>query len=128
MKELKKILHVEDDLDIQSIAQIAFETIGGFEVRQCSSGQEAVTAAPEFAPDLFLLDVMMPGMSGPETLTALRALDGMADVPAIFMTAKAQKEEIDEFKGYGAIDVVVKPFDPMELAGQIRAAWERQQG
>jgi len=128
MKELKKILHVEDDLDIQSITQIALETIGGFEVRQCSSGHEAVAVATEFAPDLFLLDVMMPGMSGPETLAALRKLDGMADIPAIFMTAKAQKEEIAEFKGHGAIDVVVKPFDPMELAGQIRSAWERHQG
>jgi len=128
MQELSKILHVEDDLDIQAIAQIALETIGGFEVRQCSSGQEALEAAPDFKPDLFLLDVMMPGMTGPETLAALRELPGMADVPAIFMTAKAQRDEVAEFMNLGAIEVVIKPFEPMELAGEIRAAWERHQG
>ena len=128
MQELSKILHVEDDLDIQAIAQIALETIGGFEVRQCSSGQEALEVAPDFKPDLFLLDVMMPGMTGPETLAALRELPGMADVPAIFMTAKAQRDEVAEFLALGAIEVVVKPFEPMELAGEIRAAWERYQG
>ncbi len=127
MQELSKILHVEDDLDIQAIAQIALETIGGFEVLQCSSGQEALKAAPDFKPDLFLLDVMMPGMTGPETLAALRELPGMADVPAIFMTAKAQRDEVAEFLALGAIEVVVKPFEPMELAGEIRAAWERHQ-
>jgi len=128
MQELSKILHVEDDLDIQAIAQIALETIGGFEILQCSSGQEALKAAPDFKPDLFLLDVMMPGMTGPETLAALRELPGMADVPAIFMTAKAQRDEVAEFLALGAIEVVVKPFEPMELAGEIRAAWERHQG
>ncbi len=128
MQELSKILHVEDDLDIQAIAQIALETIGGFEVLQCSSGQEALKAAPDFKPDLFLLDVMMPGMTGPETLAELRKLPGMADVPAIFMTAKAQRDEVAEFLALGAIEVVVKPFEPMELAGEIRAAWERHQG
>ena len=128
MQELSKILHVEDDLDIQAIAQIALETIGGFEVLQCSSGQEALKAAPDFKPDLFLLDVMMPGMTGPETLAALRELPGMADIPAIFMTAKAQRDEVAEFLALGAIEVVVKPFEPMELAGEIRAAWERYQG
>jgi len=128
MQELSKILHVEDDLDIQAIAQIALETIGGFEILQCSSGQDALKAAPDFKPDLFLLDVMMPGMTGPETLAALRELPGMADVPAIFMTAKAQRDEVAEFLALGAIEVVVKPFEPMELAGEIRAAWERHQG
>jgi len=127
MQELSKILHVEDDLDIQAIAQIALETIGGFEILQCSSGQEALKAAPDFKPDLFLLDVMMPGMTGPETLAALRELPGMADVPAIFMTAKAQRDEVAEFLALGAIEVVVKPFEPMELANEIRAAWERHQ-
>ncbi|MDQ7081423.1 MAG: response regulator [Paracoccaceae bacterium] len=124
---MSKILHVEDDLDIQAIAQIALETIGGFEILQCSSGQEALKAAPDFKPDLFLLDVMMPGMTGPETLAALRELPGMADVPAIFMTAKAQRDEVAEFLALGAIEVVVKPFEPMELANEIRAAWERHQ-
>ena len=68
---LKKILYVEDEADIQKIAKLALETVGGFEVMICGSGAEALEKAPDFAPDILLLDVMMPGMDGPDTLTAL---------------------------------------------------------
>jgi len=118
--EIKKILHVEDDEDIQAIALIALETMGGFEVMQCSSGRDAVDKAPAFQPDLYLLDAMMPGMTGLETLAELRKDDSLGDVPAIFMTAKAQSSEVSEFLDSGALGVITKPFDPMTLADQIR--------
>jgi len=117
---IKKILHVEDDPDIQAIALIALETMGGFEVRQCLSGKDALDLAPEFKPDLYLLDAMMPGMSGLETLSALRKDDSLGDIPAIFMTAKAQSSEVSEFLDSGALGVITKPFDPLTLADQIR--------
>lgn len=124
MAELKTILHVEDDLDIQEITRLALETIGGFIVEQCSSGRDALERASSFSADLFLLDVMMPGMSGEETLKELRKQPEFKDTPAIFMTAKAQPEEVQAFKDSGAIDVITKPFDPMTLADQIRESWD----
>lgn len=115
-----RILYVEDDPDIQTIAKIALEKIGGFTVRVCGSGREALDAVSGFAPDCVILDVMMPGMDGPSTLAALRAMPAGANVPVIFMTAKVQSSEIAQYKALGALDVIAKPFDPMSLASTIR--------
>ena len=123
--ELKKILYVEDEPDIQAVAKIALEAVGGFELQVCSGGQEAIAAGPDFAPDLFLLDVMMPGMDGPTTLSELQKLPGLENVPAIFMTAKVQPQEIAHFKSLGAIEVIAKPFDPMTLAQTVREVWDQ---
>ena len=115
-----RILYVEDEPDIRTIAKIALEKIGGFTVRVCGSGREALDAVSGFAPDCVILDVMMPGMDGPSTLAALRALPASANVPVIFMTAKVQSSEIAQYKALGALDVIVKPFDPLSLASTIR--------
>jgi two-component system, OmpR family, response regulator len=72
---------------------------------------------------MILLDVMMPGMDGPTTLRALRALPGLAQVPVAFMTAKVQPQEVEHYKSLGARDVIAKPFDPMALAVQVRSIW-----
>ncbi|WP_102227016.1 response regulator [Acidimangrovimonas sediminis] len=125
MGDLPKILHVEDDPDIREIALMALEIVGGLEVAQCASGAEALERAATEAPDLLLLDVMMPGMSGDETLAALRRLDQFAETPAIFMTAKAQQSEVERLRQIGARDVITKPFDPMTLADEILAIWRR---
>jgi len=122
-QELKKILYVEDEIDIQKVVEMVLETIGGYEVLVCSSGQEALEKAADFAPDLCLLDVMMPGMDGPATLQALRKVEGFADKPFAFLTAKTQVEEISRLKALGAIDVIIKPFNPMTLADQVRDIW-----
>ena len=120
--QLTKILYVEDDLDIQSVAKIALEIVGGLTLLSCSSGREALTPATlEFAPDLILLDVMMPEMDGPTTLQHLRAMSGLLHTPVIFMTAKVQVSEVAYYKSLGAIGVIAKPFDPMQLANQVRA-------
>ncbi len=121
--ELKKILYVEDEPDIQAVAKIALEAVGGFTLKVCSSGEEALMNAVEFLPQLLLLDVMMPGMDGPTTLAELRKLSEIANVPAIFMTAKVQPQEVEHFKSLGAIDVIAKPFDPMTLATTINTSW-----
>src|SRR5919198_1269048 len=113
---LTRILMVEDELDIQAVAQLALEALGGFQVRVCGSGAEALQAAPAFGPDLILLDVMMPGMDGPSTLQALRAIPQTARTPIIFMTAKVQPQEIAQYKALGVLDVVAKPFDPLKLS------------
>jgi len=124
MSTLQRILYVEDEPDIQAVAKLALEMVGGFNVKICSSGEEAVREAEAFAPDMILLDVMMPGMDGPSTLKALRTLPALADIPVAFMTAKVQPAEVALYRTLGARDVIAKPFDPMTLASQVRAIWE----
>lgn len=125
-QELRKILYIENEADIQTIAKIALESVGGFEVLVCKSGTEAIHQAPEFRPDLILLDVMMPGMDGPDTLEALHRLPEIKDTPAVFLTAKALPSEIERYKKLGALDIIAKPFDPMKLADKVRKIWSRR--
>lgn len=128
MQPLQRILYVEDEPDIRAIAKIALESVGGFTVEVCSSGGKALDSATVFAPDLILLDVMMPGMDGPTTLEALRNLDQTEKTPIIFMTAKAQPHEIERFRDLGALDVITKPFDPMTLSDVIKGIWAKHHG
>ena len=128
MKALTRILMVEDETDIQMIARLALEAVGGFEVDVCGSGAEALARAPAFAPDLILLDVMMPGLDGPGTLEALRRTPAIAEVPIVFMTAKVQAQEVAHLKALGALDVIAKPFDPMTLSSTIRNIWTEHHG
>lgn len=127
-EKLTRVMYVEDEPDIQMVARLALESLGGFEVEICSSGNEALQRAPIFKPQLFLLDVMMPGMDGPTTLKNLRSLAQFAGTPVVFMTAKVQPGEVAGYKELGALDVIAKPFDPMTLAGQVQAIWERHHG
>ena len=123
--DLKRILCVEDEIDIQTVARLALEAVGGFQVTVCSSGEEALRVAPEASPDLILMDVMMPGMDGPSTLAELRKLPGTRDTPVVFMTAKVQPHEVEHYKKLGALDVIAKPFDPMALPRDVREIWRR---
>ena len=124
MSEIKRILYVEDQPDIRAVTKVSLEKVGGFELEICSGGEEALSKAVAFSPDLFLLDVMMPGMDGPSTLKALWQLPELANVPVIFMTAKVQTDEVAEYIALGALDVIFKPFDPMTLPDEIREIWK----
>ncbi len=125
-KILASILYVEDDIDIQTVAQIALEIVGGLTLTTCSSGAGALAQVKAgLLPDLLLLDVMMPSMDGPTTLSELRKLPGTASTPVIFMTAKVQAAELDFYASLGAIGVIAKPFDPMELSAQVKALWNK---
>jgi two-component system OmpR family response regulator len=123
--DLKKILMVEDDPDIQTVAQFALEAVGQFNVRVCGDGRTALEECATFSPDLVLLDVMMPDMDGPSVLRALRANSQLAHTPIVFMTAKVQPQEIAHYKELGALDVITKPFDPMTLADSVSKIWEQ---
>lgn len=127
-RPLTRILMVEDDPDIRAVAHLSLTAVGGFKVALCASGEEALAQAEAFAPDLILLDVMMPGLDGPATLSALRAKPALSGTPALFMTAKVQPQEMAQYRDLGALDVVAKPFDPMALPGQLRSLWERFHG
>ncbi|MBF0472033.1 MAG: response regulator [Gammaproteobacteria bacterium] len=123
MAELQRILHVDDEPDIQEVASMTLEAIGGFTVVTCNSGSEALERVAEVNPDIILLDVMMPGMDGPTTLKELRKREDVAAIPVIFMTAKVQSHEIDGYIELGAAGVITKPFDPMELSDKVREIW-----
>ncbi|EDQ06212.1 Phosphate regulon transcriptional regulatory protein PhoB [Sulfitobacter indolifex] len=119
-----KLLHVEDDADIREIALMALELSGDFDVVQCETGEAALKQVQSYTPDVILLDMMMPGMTGRQTLEKMREMDSLRDVPAIFMTARAQHNEIEELRDLGAADVISKPFDPIALADQVKAAMQ----
>ncbi len=125
-KPLVRILYVEDEPDIQAVGKIALEAVGGFTLEVCSDGTEALAKAPGFAPQLILLDVMMPGLDGPATFEGLRKLPETANVPVVFLTAKTQASEVAKLLELGALEVLTKPFDPMTLSDQVRSIWEAQ--
>ena len=124
-RSLKKIMLVEDDPDIQLITRLSLEVGGGYEVRVCGSGAEAIQSAPAYAPDLIVLDVMMPGMDGPATMDALRKLPELAATPVVFFTANTQEMVRQNLLRRGALDIIIKPIEPNALVAQIRSIWQR---
>lgn len=119
MDQKKRILYIEDETDLQWLVKHILESAGGFDVKLCNSGTEAVGAVREFAPDLVLLDVMMPGMDGFSVLRALRAQPGWTSLPVVFLTARAQ--QCDEYLRAGAHGIIAKPFEPAALLERVRA-------
>ncbi len=124
----KKVLLVEDDDNIRLIAKTSLEGLTSWSVVEANSGQVALNVANSEHPDLILLDVMMPGMDGPTTFSHLRENDATAVIPVIFMTAKAQIQEVEEYIGLGAAGVITKPIDPMLLPEQITSILEAAAG
>ena len=127
MQVLECILYAEDNADIQQVALLALETVGGFTIKACNDGLEAVSAIGAFNPQLLLFDVMMPHMDGPSALAKIRELEAFKATPVIFMTAKVRPEEVQKYMGAGAVGVIAKPFDPMTLATQIQQIWGETQ-
>lgn len=123
--DLRRLLYVEDEPDIREVAAIALQDVGGFELALCDRGEEAVATARSFLPQLILLDVMMPTMDGVATLRTLRDAPDLRDIPVVFLTAKAQKQEVASLMALGAIGVIAKPFEPMTLADEVRRLWDR---
>jgi CheY-like chemotaxis protein len=116
-----RILHVDDEPDIRDVVEMSLSLDPVFSVRGCGSGEEAISAAASWTPDLVLLDVMMPNMDGPTTLARLRGTPKTAAIPVVFMTARAQPRELEHFVSLGAEGVIAKPFDPMTLASAVRS-------
>lgn len=116
-----KVVYVEDEPDIQKVARMSLEKVGGFDVTIFNSGQEALSGVSSLEPDLFLLDVMMPGMSGTELFVNLRKMEKFVTTPIIFITAKTNPAIIQELKELGALAVITKPFDPMKLPSEIKS-------
>lgn len=118
------ILYVDDEPDIREVAVVSLELDPDIEVRAVESGQAAleVLADTAWAPDAILLDVMMPVLDGPGTLARIRTLPAHGETPVVFITASVQAHEQARLMALGATAVIAKPFDPMTLASQLRAA------
>lgn len=125
-RTLETLLYVDDDSDIREIVEMSLALDGTISVRTSSGGEHALTTMRAQRPDLVVLDVMMPGMDGPAILERMRADPELRHIPVIFMTAKANPQEVARFRGLSAIGVIAKPFDPMALGSQVRALWEAQ--
>ena len=123
MTESLSILYVDDEPDIRLIVEIALSMRPGLSVRTAESGEEAlaILIGQGWRPDVAMVDVMMPGLTGPEVLAALRAEPAPESLPVIFVTARARPQDVAAYVGQGARGVISKPFDPMQLADQVIA-------
>jgi len=120
---LRRILLADDEPDVLEISRIALETVGGFEVEVCDSGGELLLRLPEFKPDLVITDFLMPDMAGLEVLRGVRHVPGFETIPVVFLTGVNHGHDLESLRESGAVDIILKPFDPMALAGRINGIW-----
>ena len=115
----KRILIIDDDDGIRDIVAISLEALAGWEVLKADSGPAGVTLARSVQPDAILLDVMMPGQDGIETLKQLQAQPETAAIATIFLTAKARSSEQKRLLDLGCAGLITKPFEVQKLVPQI---------
>ncbi|MGH9792127.1 MAG: response regulator [Candidatus Acidiferrales bacterium] len=116
---IARVLLAEDDADIQKVVRMSLKMRGVKEVAVTDNGEECLAKVAEFAPDVILLDVMMPKLDGYATCRKLKENPATRDIPVIFLTAKAQHYEVKQGMESGALGYLIKPFDPMTLHDQI---------
>jgi CheY-like chemotaxis protein len=120
---LTSLLYVDDDPDIREIVEMSLGLDASLRVSSSAGGEHALETMRSERPDLVVLDVMMPGLDGPAILERMRSDPKLAHIPVIFMTAKANPQEVARFRGLSAIGVIAKPFDPMTLGNTVRSLW-----
>lgn len=118
----KKVLVVDNEEYILEVTKICLETVTRWKVLTASSGQEGIVKAEAYGPDAILLDVMMPEMDGFTTFEKLQANLATQNIPVIFLTAKIQAADRQRYAQKGILSAISKPFNPLELAGQIAEA------
>jgi CheY-like chemotaxis protein len=116
---MAKILIAEDERDIRDLVAFTLR-FAGHEVFTASNGEEAVEMAPKVNPDLILMDVRMPRMTGYEACKAMKADPDFKDIPIVFLSAKGQENEIQQGLEAGAEKYLLKPFAPDQLTAQVK--------
>lgn len=116
---MRKILIVDDEEDIREIAAMALQLMSGWQAVTAVSGTRGIATAQLERPDAILLDVMMPGIDGPQTFAMLRGYKELSDIPVVFLTAKTQAAEQKRLTALGAAGTLPKPFDPLTLAEDL---------
>jgi CheY-like chemotaxis protein len=117
---MTKILVAEDEADIRELVAFSLENIGGFQVVKARNGAEAVEVARTEIPDLILMDVRMPRMTGVEACAKLKTIPETKDIPVVFLSAMGQEQEIQQGMDVGATEYVLKPFAPDVLMAKVR--------
>ena len=121
---MARILVADDDVDIRELVEFKLSTLG-HDVVAVADGAAAIEACKAQRPDLAVLDVMMPGVSGLDAIRAIRADPALADLPVILLTARAQESDVETGFDSGADDYITKPFSPRELASRVQALLSR---
>ena len=121
---LEKVLIVEDDLDIIMIVEMALRDIAKLEVQSVMNGQQALDRLQEWKPDLVLMDVMMPILSGPKAAEKMQQSEDTRDIPIVYMTAKSESESTEAYMTPGVLAVLIKPLDPLELSQSLEQLYQ----
>jgi DNA-binding response OmpR family regulator len=117
---MAKILIAEDERDIRDLVAFTLR-FAGYEVFAAANGEEAVGLASKISPDLILMDVRMPRMTGYEACKLLKADPDLKDIPVVFLTARGQESEIQQGLESGAEEYLLKPFAPDQLTTRVKA-------
>ena len=117
---MAKILIAEDERDIRDLVAFTLR-FAGYEVFAAANGEEAVEMAPKVNPDLILMDVRMPRMTGYEACKVMKANADLRDIPVVFLTARGQETEIQQGLDAGAEEYLLKPFAPDQLTTRVKA-------
>lgn len=122
----RTVLIVDDDPSIREVARMCLEVVAGWRVLTAPNGAEGLVQTVHHQPDAVLLDVMMPGMDGLTTFARIHETPETTDIPVILLTAKARPGNRQDWEGLPVSGVISKPFDPMNLPGQIQQllGWE----
>ena len=123
-ENVARILVADDDVDIRELVEFKLSTMG-HDIVAVGDGAAAIDACMAEKPDLAVLDVMMPGVSGLDAIRAIRAEPHLADLPVILLTARAQESDVETGFDSGADDYITKPFSPRELAARVEALLSR---
>jgi len=117
---MTKILIAEDEPDIRDLVAFTLR-FAGYEVVTCSNGEEAVELANNEVPDLILLDVRMPRLTGYDACKQIKETPELKDIPVVFLSAKGQESEIQSGMDAGAEEYLLKPFAPDQLTDRVRS-------
>jgi len=118
------ILIAEDERDIRDLVVFSLR-FGGFEVVEATNGQEAVEQAQKVMPDLILMDVRMPKMTGYDACKQLKSMEDTKHIPVIFLSAKGQEQERQQGMEAGAEEYILKPFAPEDLVNMVRKVLQK---
>lgn len=126
MAEKLKVIYVDDEPDIRTIVEMALGLDPDIKLRIAEGGRTALDIVDAgFVPDIALLDLMMPEMTGQQVLAHLRAKPGFSALPAVLVTASARQADVERYIAEGADGVITKPFDPLTLANTVREHYAR---
>jgi DNA-binding response OmpR family regulator len=118
------VLVVDDESSIRLLCRVNLE-LGGYEVAEAANGTEALARAQDGSFGLVVLDVMMPGIGGHDVARLLAQDERTRDLPVVFLSARADRENLRRGYELGAVDYITKPFEPTELAARVTQALER---